>query len=152
MSNLRKLIATLAVMAMALTTFTSPSWAGSGSQSQIVQAVNAIRQHNGLPPLQLHPSLQRAAAEQAKLMAQSGKMSHKVGYGHGFKARLKRAGFRGLAAENIAHGQKSLGRVLKGWLASPGHRRNMLHPRMRYFGLSAKKSGGGNYWAMVLGG
>ena len=69
-----------------------------------------------------------------------------------FKARLKRVGYRGLAAENIARGQKSLGRVLAGWMKSPGHRRNMLHPRMRYFGLAAAKNGGRNYWAMVLGG
>ena len=126
--------------------------AGAGNQNAILTAVNTIRAQYRLPLLQLHPSLQQAASEQAKLMAQTGKMAHKVRRGEGFKARLKRVGYSGLAAENIARGQRSLSRVLAGWMKSPGHRRNMLHPRMRYFGLSAAKSGGRNYWAMVLGG
>ncbi len=122
------------------------------SSATILQAVNQIRLANGLTKLQLHPALQRAAKEQSVLMARKQKMAHKVGFGQSFSARLKRVGYRGLAAENIARGQKTLTRVLKGWMNSPGHRKNMLHPRMRYFGLSVAKSGGRNYWAMVLGG
>lgn len=122
------------------------------SQRTVLKAVNAIRAQHRLPKLALHPALQKAAREQSVLMAKAGKMSHKVGWRHGFSARLKRVGFRGLAAENIARGQKTLQRVLRGWMNSPGHRRNMLHPRMRYFGLSAVKGGGRNYWAMILGG
>ncbi len=126
--------------------------AASASNKQILQAVNAIRAKHRLPKLQLHPSLQKAAREQSKLMAKADKMSHKVGFRQGFSTRLKRAGYRGLAAENIARGQPTLGRVLSGWMNSRGHRRNMLHPRMRYFGLSVAKGSGRNYWAMVLGG
>ena len=155
MFNLRRIFLSLGAMMLAVAglmgSATSVS-AGAGNESAILQAVNTIRAQYRLPLLQLHPSLQRAASEQAKLMAQSGKMAHKVRRGEGFKARLKRVGYRGLAAENIAHGQRSLGRVLAGWLKSPGHRRNMLHPRMRYFGLAAAKGEGRNYWAMVLGG
>jgi len=152
MFEFRRLAIMLGVVAIALTATTSTVAAGAGSQNQILKAVNSIRQHYRLPLLQLHPSLQKAAIEQAQLMAQSGKMAHKVGRGHGFSARLRRVGYRGLAAENIARGQESLKHVLGSWLKSPGHRRNMLHPRMRFFGLSANRSGGRNYWAMVLGG
>ncbi|MEP1207442.1 MAG: CAP domain-containing protein [Rhizobiaceae bacterium] len=148
----RKVLLIVGIILFAINASVTTVAAGAGSQSQILKAVNAIRVHHRLAPLQLHPSLQRAAAEQAKLMARSGKMAHRVRFGQGFKARLRRVGYRGLAAENIAKGQRSLNHVLKAWMNSRGHRRNMLHPRMRYFGLSAAKGGGRNYWAMVLGG
>lgn len=122
------------------------------TQNGILNAVNTLRTSHGLPKLALHPALERAAREQSVLMARKGRMSHKVGFRHSFSARLKRAGYRGLAAENIAKGQTSLQRVLEAWMNSRGHRRNMLHPRMRYFGLSVAKSRGKNYWTMVLGG
>lgn len=155
MSHFRKSIQSLSIVFFACATLIASSTtvsAGASNQNAVLTAVNTIRAQYRLPLLQLHPSLQQAAAEQAKLMAVTGKMAHKVRRGEGFKARLKRVGYGGLAAENIARGQKSLSRVLAGWMKSPGHRRNMLHPRMRYFGLSAAKSGGRNYWAMVLGG
>ena len=152
MNYLRKLSLILGVLAVALSSTVSSVQADAGSQYQILQAVNSIRQQHRLPPLQIHPSLQKAAKEQARLMARTGKMAHKVGRGHGFSARLRRVGYRGLAAENIAKGQETLSHVLGAWLKSPGHRRNMLHPRMRYFGLAANRKDGRNYWAMVLGG
>ena len=152
MTYLRKSVLSAAIVLFAFVASVSTVSATAASQNAIIKAVNIIRAQHRLPLLQLHPSLQRAAVEQAKLMAETRKMAHKVKRGESFKARLKRVGYRGLAAENIAHGQRSLGRVLAGWLNSPGHRRNMLHPRMRYFGLAAAKSGGRNYWAMVLGG
>ena len=139
------------ILALVMSTFGTQAYAGNSSAS-ILHAVNQIRAAHRLPKLKLHPALQKAAKEQSVLMARKQKMAHKVGFGHSFSARLKRVGYRGLAAENIARGQKTLTRVLIGWMNSPGHRRNMLHPRMRYFGLSVAKSGGRNYWAMVLGG
>ena len=150
--SLCKFVLMLSLVTIGLSATVSIVHADAGSQRQILTAVNSIRAHYRLPKLQFHPSLQRAAAEQARLMAQSGKMAHKVGHRHGFRSRLRRVGYRGLAAENIARGQQSLGHVLSSWMKSPGHRRNLLHPRMRYFGLAANKSGGRSYWAMVFGG
>ena len=144
--------ALLASFIFGLFAFAFTPIAAHAGQKQVLDAVNAIRAQHRLPRLRLHPALQKAAAEQSILMARTGKMSHKVGFRHGFSSRLKRVGYHGLAAENIARGQKTLRRVLSGWMRSPGHRRNMLHPRMRYLGLSVAKGGGRNYWAMVLGG
>ncbi len=151
MTGIRKFAGTMALLALFLSGF-STATAQAGSDNQVLVAVNTIRANFRLPPLQWHPSLQRAAQEQAVMMATERKMSHKVRRGQGFGARMKRIGYRGLAAENIARGQTSLARVLRSWLESPGHRRNMLHPRMRFLGLAASKGGGRNYWAMVLGG
>ncbi|MEE9375796.1 MAG: CAP domain-containing protein [Rhizobiaceae bacterium] len=146
---MKRLIITFALLMGIFST--SQAFAGQSSAA-VVRAVNQIRVAHGLRKLQLHAGLQKAAKEQSVLMARKQKMAHTVGFGHSFTSRLKRVGYRGLAAENIARGQKTLKRVLSGWMNSPGHRRNILHPRMRYFGLSAAKSGGRNYWAMVLGG
>lgn len=144
-------ILALCLLALSIFAMAAPANAGSTSPAA-VKAVNAIRAAYGLPALQPHPGLQKAAIHQTMLMARAGKVSHKVRHGEGFSSRMRRVGMHRLAAENLAWGQKSLGKVLKGWLNSPGHRRNMLHPRMRYFGLAAAKSGGRNYWTMVVGG
>ena len=126
--------------------------ANAFDQSKVVNAVNQIRSSHGLPALQLHPALQQAAQQQSVVMAKTGTMKHTAARGYDFASRLRRVGYRGVAAENIARGQPTLTRVLSGWMNSKGHRRNMLHPRMRYFGLAVVNAGGRNYWAMVLGG
>lgn len=128
------------------------SHAHAADSRNLVVAVNKIRAAHGLQGLSLSPRMQKAAQQQAVLMASKRKMSHSVGWGNSFSKRLRRVGHRGAAAENIARGQKSVSHVLRSWMKSPGHRRNMLNPSMRTFGLSVAKGGGRNYWAMVLGG
>jgi uncharacterized protein YkwD len=143
----------LAVMLLAVTAILGAANGADGvTQQAMLKAVNAIRQQHKVTQLQIHPRLQMMAREQSGLMAGSGKMSHKVNWKNGFRSRLKRAGYRGFAAENIAKGQQSLQRVLQSWMDSTSHRRNMLNPRMRYFGLARVQGKGRNYWTMVLGG
>ena len=145
---------TLLTIAAALFILASPALVhhATAKNAQVLNAVNHIRAAHGLRPLTLHPALQKAADRQSLIMAKTGRMAHTAARGYDFKSRLARVGYRGLAAENIARGQESLSRVLRGWLNSPGHRRNMLHPRMRYLGLSVARGGGKPYWTMVLGG
>ena len=63
-------------------------------------------------------------------------------------ARARAAGYcyRALA-ENIAWGIPSSDQVVEGWLNSPGHRRNILTPQLREYGLA----GADGYWVMVIG-
>lgn len=141
----------LAVFVLAI--FAESAIAADGvSHEKMLHAVNTIRQQHKVAPLALHPKLQMMAREQSRRMARSGRMSHRVGWFNGFQTRLRRAGFRGLAAENIAKGHQDLERVLQTWMNSRGHRRNMLHPRMRYIGMALVHGRGQNYWTMVLGG
>lgn len=130
-------------------TFATPVYAASPAA---VKSVNALRAAHGLPPLRMHPRLVKAAKQQVAIMAKTGRMAHTAAPGYSFSRRLRKVGYRGIAAENIARGQPNLRSVLRGWMNSRGHRKNILHPRMRYFGLSVTKGGGRNYWAMVLGG
>ena len=63
--------------------------------------------------------------------------------------RMKKAGISYLAAgENIAAGQYSPEAVFKEWMASEGHRENIMKPDFQYIGISAVKGGSyGIYWA-----
>ncbi len=57
--------------------------------------------------------------------------------------------------ENIAAGQPSVGSVMAGWMASPGHCANLMNARFRDIGLACVSGGAGNtyrtYWTMTLG-
>jgi uncharacterized protein YkwD len=86
-------------------------------------------------------------------MALSGKMEHRTGWGRDFAQRMKSNGVKGAAAENIAHGRWEPGELMRIWMASAPHRRNMLDPRFTRFGLGNAADGGSGrrYWALVLG-
>lgn len=111
-----------------------------------------IRSEHGLPPLSRDAQLERAALEQARLMAATGRMNHTTGFRHDFASRMKANGVRGTAAENIAAGRMEPGKVFSMWMNSAGHRRNMLDPKFRRFGLASASAEGSSerYWALVL--
>ncbi|HUV32192.1 MAG TPA: CAP domain-containing protein [Devosiaceae bacterium] len=119
-------------------------------------AINAIRARNGLGPLRPHGALEDAAADQARLMADLDQISHKL-RGQSLSSRVRRAGYGGIAGENLSAGRADLDRVVEGWMNSPGHRRNMLDPRFSEFGIAAARVGSGRqsrygiYGALLLG-
>lgn len=122
--------------------------------SDPTELFNSIRRKNGLSQMATDPKLEQAALYQAKRMAAHGKIGHNIGWGNGFVARLKQAGIRGPAAENVASGQKNTEAVFQAWMNSPGHRKNMLDPVFNRYGLAwATPENRPNYiyWAMVLG-
>ena len=51
-------------------------------------------------------------------------------------------------AENIAMGQGSIDEVLRAWMKSRPHRKNLLSRKADEFGLAWSE---GNRWVMVLG-
>ena len=111
-----------------------------------------IRTASGLAALTPDPKLERAALRQAGYMAGSGRMSHDTGWRRGFSERMKRDDIAAPAAENLAHGRMEMGRLFEMWMASSGHRRNMLDPRFGRYGLAyAGTRDGRRYWALVLG-
>lgn len=124
----------------------------AGASSSGAAYLSDIRASHGLQPLTADPELEAAALRQAGNMARTGRMTHGTGLGRGFASRMSRVEINGAAAENIAHGRMSLDKLFDMWMHSQGHRRNMLDPRFRRFGLaSAGESGGERYWALVLG-
>lgn len=126
---------------------------GSAASAGVVH-LTKIRTSYGLPPLVPDAKLERAALQQAQLMARKGRMTHTTGWGADFNSRMKSNGINGASAENVARGRIGAGEVFRMWMNSPGHRRNMLNPNYRRFGLSyvyEADGSGRRYWALVLG-
>lgn len=125
--------------------------ASAGASVSAAGHLAEIRAAAGLPGLSPDNRLEKAAERQAAYMAGSGRMEHATGLGHDFAARMKRDGVAAPAAENLAHGRMEVERLLSMWMASPGHRRNMLDPRFSRYGLAHAAGGDGQrYWALVL--
>lgn len=113
---------------------------------------NAQRARRGLAPLQTHPTLQRAAERHACDMAQRGSMTHTGSATSGPSARVKALGYRPrVTAENIGAGHLSLDKVLETWGSSSGHAANIMHPRMRDFGIgrAVGPDGKTTFWTAV---
>jgi uncharacterized protein YkwD len=51
------------------------------------------------------------------------------------------------AGENIAAGQTTAESVMKSWMNSPGHKKNILSPSFTHIGVGYAKGGSyGHYW------
>ena len=94
-------------------------------EKEILHFVNADRKSNGLKPLELNSFESSVAMEHSQNMA-----SGKTPFGHkGMEARIrkinKEMGPISNAGENVAVGQMNASEVVRGWLNSPGHKRNI---------------------------
>jgi uncharacterized protein YkwD len=90
----------------------------------ILRYINDYRRSKGLSSLQPLDAATQQAYLHSKNMA-----TGKTGFGHsGFKQRVaviqKTTGVSA-SAENVAYGQLSAKEVVKGWINSPGHKRNI---------------------------
>jgi uncharacterized protein YkwD len=115
-------------------------------------ALNDARAAAGLPPLSLAPRLTRVAQDHSCDQAVSLKMGHVGSDGADLRKRLDRGGVSGNAwAENVGMGQRTVQEMVAGWIASPGHRANILNPRYGAIGLAVSRDVAGQpYWTLVL--
>ena len=110
--------------------------------------LNAARAEAGRAAVAPADALTRAAAAHARDLARSGRFSHTGSDDSTVGQRVRAQGYGFcFVAENIAKGQGSLDAVLRGWMASDGHRRNLLADQAQDFGLVR---GPGALWVMVL--
>jgi uncharacterized protein YkwD len=116
--------------------------------------VNAYRRENGLRPLKLQPALTEAARSHARDLAKWDRISHFGSDGSNPWDRVKRAGYNArLAAENVGTGQITIDEVMKGWEASPGHKKNLLLPEAEHMGIALvqdSKTEFKTFWALVI--
>lgn len=126
----------------------------AGVAHQIVALVNTERTRAGCAAVSTNAALQRAAQEHSDDMATRGYFSHTSPDGSTFADRIRAAGYRGGAiGENIAAGQRSAQEVMRGWMASPGHRANILNCAYRDIGVGYATGGPyGTYWTQTFGG
>jgi hypothetical protein len=120
-------------------------------EQQLLELTNAERQRCGLRPLRPHPLLMLAARRHAQNMARQGCLSHTLD-GKTFADRVSEVGYvyRHLS-ENIAWNPATPLAALRCWLASPGHRANLLGP-CEEVGLAVATNGWGErYWVQIFG-
>ena len=105
-------------------------------RSAMLARANAERAVAGLPPLTLDPRLNSAAQRHAEDMLHRSYYSHFSPDGSAPADRVRRSGYAArLVAENIARGPYTVNEVMDNWLASPEHRRNLLHPGFTELGV-----------------
>jgi uncharacterized protein YkwD len=115
----------------------APMPAAASTADTVLASINAARAKAGCQPLRLDSRLMAAAKSHARAMAEQNFFGHAGKDGNRFPARLQRQGYAyRTAAENIAAGQKSAGAVVKSWMQSAGHRRNILNCRMTETGIA----------------
>lgn len=117
---------------------------------EILVYVNQYRASRGLPPLKMNKSMSHAAFLHSHDMA-----THRIGFGHvGFNKRIKKL-FTTIkdchgGAENVAYNYKDAKNVVKNWLTSPGHRRNIIgHYNLTGIGI-ARDSKGKIYFTQIF--
>lgn len=147
-------LAMLALMTLVLAACQTSTtrYGGVGASDLGAAHIMQIRRAAGLAPLVRDARLEQAAITQAAYMAATGKMKHTTGFGRDFATRMRKEGVAAPAAENLARGRMEPPRLFAMWMASSGHRSNMLEPDFSRYGLAYAADGRGQrYWALVLG-
>jgi len=121
--------------------------------SDMLNRVNTERSNHGLAPLVYDDRLVLAAQNHADDQASRGQMSHTGGDGSTLAVRIDRVGYSwSRIGENVAVGFPDAASVVAAWMASPGHRDNILSVVNTQFGLGlALGVDGRPYWTQVFG-
>ena len=118
----------------------------------VVEAHNRERKEAGLPPVKANAKLQAAAQAHARDMAEHEKMDHKGSDGSTPFRRIERQGYRyRRAGENIAYGQPDVEGVMKVWMNSPPHKKNILGGFSQIGVGYATAEDGTPYWCVTFG-
>ena len=117
---------------------------------QVVDLVNAEREKAGVPPLTHNKTLCEAAMQRSNEMVF--KFDHYRPDGTRFDSILegKYDGWTTIG-ENIAAGQETPEAVVKDWMNSEGHRKNILNPDFTQIGVGCAPTMGGTTWVQIFG-
>jgi uncharacterized protein YkwD len=99
----------------------------SPQEQAVLNMTNTAREGAGCAPLRIDSRLQAAARAHAVDMVDRHYFSHLSPDGEDPSARAEAAGFPSGAGENIAMGYPTASAVMAGWMASTGHRANILN-------------------------
>jgi|GEM_PF-1529945 len=122
-------------------------------REQVLALTNAERAKVGCPALTVDTRLAVAAQAHGEDMAAHNYFDHNSLDGETAFERITDAGYAySAAAENIAAGQTTPALVLAGWMASPGHRANILNCSLAQIGIGYATGGSyGFYWVQDFG-
>ncbi len=130
---------------------------GSVNKSLMVQLVNDIRKkgcqcgdtyYYPVPSIAWSNQLEAAAFTHSADMFENDFFSHTAPDGSNGGIRIQKAGYSwNTYGENIASGYKSESEVVKGWLESAGHCKNIMNKNFKEMGVARV----GNYWTQEFG-
>ncbi|HWH15805.1 MAG TPA: CAP domain-containing protein [Miltoncostaeaceae bacterium] len=121
-------------------------------RAAVLCLVNAERDVRGLATLEPRDPLTEAAQVHADDMAARGYFAHNAPDGADVADRARGAGYsrRGVGrwqvGENLGYvsgGRTTPRRLMRGWMESPGHRRNLLQPAHRDAGIGVTRGSPG---------
>jgi uncharacterized protein YkwD len=130
---------------------------------RVLELTNQERARRGLDALRYDRCLEQAALSHDGAMAEQNFFSHVNPYtGSVPDRRVAETGYRWRAVgENIAAGFSTPEQVVADWMASDGHRRNILHPNYQELGVGyvleagdtfpGRRVGYRHYWTQVFG-
>ena len=124
---------------------------------EVVRLVNVERSSSHLPPIKDEAHLVSAALRHSTDMANNmvDYISHTGTDGSTYDQRIGDAGYTGWTAiaENIAAGYSTPSAVIAGWMASSGHRANILSTNCREIGVSYVYAAAGyqHFWTQDFG-
>ena len=132
--------------------YQGPRLSTSCQKRQLLDEHNDLRQKNGLNSLRENGTLNRTAQKHADYMAERSNLSH---YGERWSRPSTPVTAEGYdyisVAENIATGQRSVDEVMKAWMNSSGHQRNIMGNHTEIgFGIAYGRDGR-IYWCVVFG-
>ncbi|WP_256759368.1 CAP domain-containing protein [Cohnella sp. WQ 127256] len=120
----------------------------TGYEQQVLTLTNQERQKEGLAPYSGdNSSLNRCARAKSEDMATNNYFSHdSPTYGDPF-AMMRSFGVQYQSAgENIAKGQPTPEEVVKAWMNSPGHRKNIMSGDFTHMGVGYVLKNGAAHW------
>jgi uncharacterized YkwD family protein/spore coat assembly protein SafA len=121
-------------------------------EAQVIVLVNQERAKNGLKALKANWELSRVARYKSADMRDRNYFSHtSPTYGSPFDMMKAFKISYQAAGENIAAGQPTAEQVMKGWMESPGHRKNILSPQFTEMGVGYAQGGSyRHYWTQMF--
>ncbi|GHH70609.1 hypothetical protein GCM10017673_22760 [Streptosporangium violaceochromogenes] len=131
----------------------TPPLQGPSPQAEVVRLTNAERRAGGCAPLRDDPRLRSSAQGHSSDMAAGNYFSHTSRDGRSMTDRIRASGFSPMRAwaENIAMGQRTPAEVVRAWMNSAGHRRNIMNCAYTHIGVGVAKSPRGLYWTQNFG-
>jgi uncharacterized protein YkwD len=114
-------------------------------ETEIAHRINAIRKEHDLAPLRWNPALAELAREHSRTMGREGFFAHEDPGGDSVADRLRAAGlgYRALG-ENLARSRNApdpAAAAARGWMASEGHRKNILREAFTETGVGVWRDG-----------
>jgi uncharacterized protein YkwD len=117
---------------------------------QCLNEVNRLRQSHRLVPLAFSENLLQVARSYSRRMAEEKFFSHNDPEGRSVRERVNEANIKWrMVGENLAFSNGYINPVaisLRGWMDSPGHRRNILDPDWRHTAIGVWISADGTVY------